>query len=47
MIVKSHSTGDGRKVIAICDDSLLGKKFEEGDKQLDLTSEFYQGQKKG
>lgn len=44
MIVKIHKTDDNRMVLAICDSSLIGKKFEEGKKQLDLTSDFYKGQ---
>ncbi len=43
MIVKVHKTQDGRKVIAICDNELIGKKFEEGKLQLDLNSSFYNG----
>jgi|TARA_B100002003_G_C13995773_1_gene480940 hypothetical protein len=46
MIVKAHATEDKRLLLAICDTKLIGKKFEEGNKQLDLTSEFYNGQEK-
>jgi len=46
MIVKIHKTRDGRKVIAICDDELIGKRFEEGKLQLDLSSSFYKGEEK-
>ncbi len=46
MIVKSHSA-EGKKIVAICDSDLLGKKFEEGNKQLDLTSDFYKGKETG
>jgi len=42
MIVKVHKK-DGRTMVAVCDDELLGKKFEQGNKQLDLTSDFYKG----
>jgi hypothetical protein len=42
MIVKKHQR-PGRLIIAVCDKELLGKKFEEGEKILDLTSDFYQG----
>ena len=31
-------------VAAVCDSDLLGKKFEEDNKQLDLTSDFYKGE---
>jgi uncharacterized protein len=34
-----------RKVVAICDSEILGKKFEEGKKQLHLKESFYQGEK--
>lgn len=36
---------DGKKLVAVCDDNLLGKKFEQGDFQIDLTSNFYKGEK--
>ncbi len=43
MIVKKHISQDKKIILAICDSDLLGKKFEQDEKQLDLTSEFYQG----
>lgn len=43
MIVKVHKTADGRVVVAICDSKLVGKKFDEGKLQLDLSSNFYRG----
>ncbi len=42
MIVNTRDTKQGILVI-VCDDEILGKKFEEGEKQLDLTSDFYKG----
>lgn len=45
MIVKVHNTPNGR-MLAICDSDLLGKVFDEGDLQLNLSSQFYQGQEK-
>jgi len=42
MIVKIHKK-DGRTIVAVCDSSLLGKKFEENNVQLDLGSDFYAG----
>ena len=42
MIVKIHPTPNGR-MLAICDSDILGKKFEEGDRQLDLAGRFYHG----
>lgn len=47
MIVKVHKTPDRRKIIAICDSDLIGKKFEEGKLQLDLSSGFYKGGEMG
>ncbi|MBW3000217.1 DUF424 family protein [Candidatus Woesearchaeota archaeon] len=46
MIVKVHKSHDGKAVIALCDSNLLGKKFEQDNLQLDLTSEFYKGEEK-
>ncbi|MBD3313360.1 DUF424 family protein [Candidatus Woesearchaeota archaeon] len=46
MIVKIHKCPDGRKVIAVCDPDVLGKKFEKGELQLDLTTDFYKGEEK-
>ena len=39
--IKVHDTY--RKVVAICDSELLGKKFEEGIAQLYLKESFYKG----
>ena len=39
-IVKQH-----KDVLAVCDANIFGKKYEEGNLQLDLTSEFYDGEK--
>ena len=35
-----------RDVVAICDDELLGKVFEEGKVQLNVKENFYAGEKK-
>jgi len=45
MIVKFHKVRDGKKIIAICDEDLFGKKFEDKKLQLDLSSDFYKGKK--
>lgn len=45
MIVKIHRNKTGN-VVAACDEDILGKKFEEGKLQLDLTTDFYKGEKK-
>jgi len=37
---------DYRTIVAICDSELLGKKFEEGKFQLDLTGSFFKGEEK-
>ena len=44
MNVKIHKTY--RDVIAICDSDLLGKKFEQGNLQLDVKESFYKGEEK-
>lgn len=42
MIVKKH-IANGKLVLAVCDTEILGKKFEEKNFQLDLSSSFYNG----
>jgi uncharacterized protein len=37
--IKIHSSY--RIVVAVCDSELIGKKFEEGIRQLDLRESFY------
>ncbi len=44
MIVKVHRS-QGKIMLAICDSDLIGKKYEEKELQLDLTSDFYKGTK--
>ncbi len=36
----------GGILITITDIEIIGKKYEEGKKQLDLTNKFYQGEEK-
>ena len=43
IVAKVHKSEDGRMVLAVCDKDLLGKKFEQGELLLDLTSDFYDG----
>lgn len=43
MLLKIHPSY--RKVVAICDENLIGKKFIEGIRQLDLRENFYKGDK--
>jgi len=40
--VKVHESY--RRVVAICDSELVGKKFEDGKFQLDLNEHFYNGE---
>ena len=44
MILKQHKNQEGQVVLAICDEDIIGKKYEEGKLQLDLTSNFYKGE---
>ena len=46
MIVKVHQTHEGKKIVAVCDQELIGKKLKEKNIQLDLSSGFYNGEKK-
>jgi hypothetical protein len=34
-----------RNIVIICDSELIGKRFEKGKFQLDLTGEFFKGEK--
>ncbi len=45
MIVNRKETPSGILLI-VTDSGLIGKKFGEGKKQLDLTTKFYHGQEK-
>lgn len=40
--IKTHESY--RKVVAVCDADLLGKKFEDEKRQLDLRENFYKGE---
>jgi len=44
MIAKLHSA-ENSTILTLCDDSLVGHYFEEGDRQLDLTADFFKGEK--
>jgi len=46
MIVKVHQTHEGKKVVAVCDQELIGKRLKEKNIRLDLSSEFYNGEEK-
>src|SRR3989338_2218054 len=41
--VKIHDSY--RRVVAICDSDLIGRRFEEGKRQLDLRASFYESKK--
>jgi len=43
-IVKLHKSPEGKAMLAVCDAEIAGKYFEEGDVQLDLSSNFYKGE---
>ena len=44
-IVKGHMIGT-RLVLAVCDEDVLGKVYEEKGAMLDMTSSFYKGHAK-
>lgn len=39
-IMRSH-----RDIVTLCDSEILGKKFEEGNFQLEVKESFYKGEK--
>ena len=42
MLAKIHKN-EGKMILALCDSDISGKKFEDGNLVLDLTSGFYNG----
>jgi len=44
MIAKEHKSNAG-KILSLCDEEIIGKKYKEGDIVLDLSAEFYKGEK--
>ncbi len=48
MLVKVHKVNDGsgRRIVAVCDDDLSGKRFESKELVLDLSASFYKGEPK-
>ncbi len=44
-IIKSHVNQEGKKILSIIDEDLLGKNLEEEEIQLDLNSNFFKGEK--
>lgn len=43
MYIKIHKSY--RNVVALADEEIIGKKFEEGKRQLDIRENFYKGKK--
>ena len=46
MLTKIHKA-EGKVIISIADKDLIGKEFEEGDKYLNISKSFYQGEELG
>lgn len=44
MILAKVHVANGKKLVAVCDSELLGKKFEENGLQIDLAGSFYKGE---
>ena len=44
MYVKLHKSED-KFILAVCDENLIGKKFEEKGLRLDVSDNFYKGEK--
>ena len=44
MQIKIHEAY--RKIVALCDSDLIGKTFSEGKKQIEIKSNFFQGEEK-
>jgi len=45
MLIKIHDSY--RKVVAVCDSELVGKRFEEGKMQLEVKENFFKGDEIG
>jgi len=45
MYIKIHRSY--RNVVAVCDSNLIGKRFEEGKRQLDIRENFFKGEEVG
>ena len=41
VLVKVHHAY--RQIVAVCDSEIIGKKFEQGNMQIDVTEEFFKG----
>jgi len=45
MILMKEHIYQGRKLVTLCNSSLIGKKFSEKDLNLNITERFYKGGK--
>ena len=45
MYVKVHKSED-KEIVAVCDEDLIGKKFKDKNLILDISKEFYKGEKR-
>ncbi|MBW6461892.1 MAG: DUF424 family protein [DPANN group archaeon] len=43
-MLKTHNSDSGT-IVAVCDSDILGKRFEEHDKVLDISNYFFDGDK--
>ncbi|OYT37628.1 hypothetical protein B6U82_01370 [Candidatus Pacearchaeota archaeon ex4484_31] len=41
VLIKIHKAY--REIVAVCDPELIGKKFEEGKRQLEVNEQFFKG----
>ena len=44
MFIKIHDSY--RKIVALADSNLIGKTFEEGNKQIEIKPNFFEGEEK-
>jgi len=42
--MRVHNIG-GKKIVAVCDEEILGAVFREGDKVLEISPKFYGGKR--
>ncbi|MBI2671142.1 DUF424 family protein [Candidatus Woesearchaeota archaeon] len=45
MYTKIHKSGN-KEILAVCDEDIIGRVFEEGDLQLKVSEYFFYGEKK-
>jgi len=45
ILVKIHESA-GKQIVAIADKKLIGKKFKEGERVIDVSERFYKGEEK-